>query len=238
MSTDTHTLIGPYVLDALDDIERATFERHLRECEACRAEAGELREAGARLADGAWSVPPPRLRDSVRAEIRRTRQLGPPAKMRTTRRLWPVVAAAAAVLVAGGAVFQVQEHRVGEERAAAVAARAGEERVRAILTSPDLVVREESLSSGGRVTVATSKLNDAGVIMLAAASAPSGERVFQLWTIRSGGAASAGALGVGQSATVRIVEGLSGSSAVGVTVEPAPGSRTPTTPTEALVKIT
>ncbi|MEU8821665.1 anti-sigma factor [Actinoplanes sp. NPDC048796] len=242
MSDQVHTLVGPYVLDAVDDLERAAFERHLRDCEACRAEVGELREAGARLADGAWSVPPPRLRESVRAEIRNTRQLGPPARVRAARRRWPVVAAAAAVLLAAGtgtAVYQVQDQRVRDERAAAVAARASEARVRAILTAPDLVVREEPLNSGGRVTVATSRLNDAGVIMLAAGAAPAGGRVYQLWTIRSGqDPASAGALGVGQSATVRIVEGLPGSSAVGVSVERAPSSVTPTTPLEALVKLT
>ena len=35
----------------MDDIERAAFDRHLRECETCRSEVDELREASARLAD-------------------------------------------------------------------------------------------------------------------------------------------------------------------------------------------
>ena len=47
MNPEVHSLAGAYALDALDDLERAAFDRHLRECEACRAEADELREAAA-----------------------------------------------------------------------------------------------------------------------------------------------------------------------------------------------
>jgi hypothetical protein len=49
---------------------------------------------------------------------------------------------------------------------------------------------------------------------------------------------SAGALGTGQSAAVQLVEGLPGASNVGVTVEQAPGSATPTAPLDALVTLT
>ena len=40
MSDDIHALSGAYAVDALDDVERARFERHLANCEACRAEVG------------------------------------------------------------------------------------------------------------------------------------------------------------------------------------------------------
>ena len=41
--SDIHALSGAYAVDALDDIERAQFERHLAECPACRSEVDSLR---------------------------------------------------------------------------------------------------------------------------------------------------------------------------------------------------
>jgi anti-sigma factor RsiW len=248
MTADVHSLAGAYALDALNDIERASFDRHLRECDACRAEADELREAAARLADGAWSVPPPGLRDSVLAEIANTRQLPPPGPTVVTvpgaarpPRHLRLVAAAAVLLAAAGAgtaVFALQNSRVRDAQTVAEQARSAEARVRAILAAPDVVLREQPLSSGGRVTVASSRLQDAGVIMLGAASAPDAGRTYQLWTIDAAGPASAGVVGEGQSSTTRIVEGLPGASAVGVTVENAPGAQQPSDPLEALVELT
>jgi len=109
--------------------------------------------------------------------------------------------------------------------------------VGAILAAPDLVVREQPMTGGGRVTVAYSRLRDAGVITMAADSAPAGGRVYQLWTIRSAVPESRGALAVGQTAAVRVVDGLPGASDVGVTVEPRGGSPTPTAPLVADVKL-
>ncbi|MFF5288340.1 anti-sigma factor [Paractinoplanes globisporus] len=249
-TADVHTLLGPYVLDAVDDIERAAFDRHLRECDACRADVSELREASARLADGAWSVPPPGLRDNVLAAIGSVRQIAPispapapapaTAPARSSRRLRLVSAAAAVVVAAAGAAtaaYTLQDHRVRVEQARAEAAQAAESRVRALLASPDLVVKEEPVTGGGRVTVATSKLHDAGVIMLAADAAPSDGRVFQLWTIRSAVPIPEGTLAPGQTAAVQIVEGMGQASDVGVSVEPPGGSKTPTTPLAADVKL-
>ncbi|MET0415626.1 MAG: anti-sigma factor [Actinoplanes sp.] len=246
MSTDIHTLIGAYALDAVDDLERAAFERHLRDCDTCRAESDELRETTARLADAAWSVPPPRLRQDVLTRVAQTRQLPPAAPVakpqRSTGR-WRLMTAGAAVVVAaagaGTAVYAVQEQRVREVRVVAEAARANEARVRAVLAAPDLVVHEEEVTGGGRVTVASSRLRAAGVIMLAPAAAPAGGRVYQLWTIRPGVApVSAGdALDPGQTAALRLVDGLPGATDVGVTVEPPNGSATPTLPLVADVKL-
>ena len=43
MTGDIHALSGAYAVDALDDIERAQFERHLAECPACRARSPRCR---------------------------------------------------------------------------------------------------------------------------------------------------------------------------------------------------
>ncbi len=247
MSTDIHALIGAYALDAVDDLERAAFERHLHECEACRTELDELREATARLADDAWSVPPPGLRADVLAQVAQTRQLptatptGEPRRSKAGR--WRLTAAAAAVVVAaagaGTAVYVVQDQRVRAERAVAAAARANEARIRAVLAAPDLVLHEDQLTGGGRVTVAESRLHDAGVIVLAADAPPAGGRVYQLWTIRPGDAPvpAGAALGPGQTAALRLVDGLPGATDVGVTIEPPTGSATPTMPLVADVKL-
>ena len=130
MSTDIHTLVGAYALDAVDDIERAAFDRHVLECASCRAELDELRETACRLADTTWSVPPPRLRTEVLAAVARTRQLPPAAPVSSarqdkTRRGRRLVAVAAAVVLAGGtgaAVYTIQEQRVRERDQVAAAA--------------------------------------------------------------------------------------------------------------------
>ena len=245
MTTEIHTLVGAYVLDAVDDIERASFDRHLRDCESCRAEVDELRETTARLAENTWSVPPPRLRENVLAEIGRTRQLAPqeePVTRDRTASRWRRVAAAAAVVVAaagtGTVVYAVQDQRVRDARATAEAARAEEERVRAILAAPDVVVHEQPLTTGGQVTVASSSLHNAGVVMLAADSAATDGRIYQLWTLRPGVAPVAvGTIVPGQTVDVQIIEGLPGVAEVGVTIEPGRGSTKPTLPMIADVKL-
>ncbi|GIF25591.1 anti-sigma-K factor RskA [Actinoplanes tereljensis] len=243
MTAEIHTLLGAYVLDAVDDLERAAFERHLRECTECRTEADELRATAARLADGTWSVPPPQLRTNILAAISATRQLPPPAPASAparpaTSRWRRLTAVAAAVVAVGASVAVIQEQRVRSEHADAVAARAAEARIQALLAAPDLTVKEQTLDSGGRVTVAMSRLHNAGVIVLAADAAPAGGRVYQLWTVRDNKAESAGVLVPGQSAIVQIVEGMPGASDVGVTVEPPQGSPQPTTPMIADLKLT
>ncbi len=88
MTVDTHSLVGAYVLDAVDDLERAAFTRHLTECEACAIEVAELREATAQLGDLFGGEPPSSLRDTVLAEVSQARQAGPeaprPGASRTT----------------------------------------------------------------------------------------------------------------------------------------------------------
>jgi hypothetical protein len=146
------------------------------------------------------------------------------------------LAAAAVVLAAVGAgtvVHAIEDRRVRREQALT----AEQARVNAILAAPDVIWHEQPLTSGGTVRVATSRRHDAGVILLNADRAPAAGKVYQLWTIRSGVAASAGALGEGQSVSTQLVEALPGAGAVGVTVETAPASATPTAPLQAQVNL-
>src|SRR5690349_10975838 len=127
MNDDIHALVGAYALDAVGELERTAFDRHLRDCAACRAEVAELQEAAARLADGAWSVPPPGLRERVLAEVATTRQVAPLAPARLRRpgslrlRLTAAAAAVVAAVTTGTAVFVVQEQRVRDAQALAEA---------------------------------------------------------------------------------------------------------------------
>jgi anti-sigma-K factor RskA len=73
MADDVHELSALYALDVLSDDERARFERHLEECELCRAEIEGLRTAASSLAFAVEGPPPPvelraRVLDAARAE--------------------------------------------------------------------------------------------------------------------------------------------------------------------------
>ena len=74
---DMHVLTGSYVLDALSEVERADFERHLQRCPSCGAEVRGLRETAARLAMAKTARPPAQLEQRVLAATYRTRQLPP-----------------------------------------------------------------------------------------------------------------------------------------------------------------
>ena len=81
--SDIHALSGAYAIDALDDIERAQFERHLAECAECRAEVESLREAGGMLAEAVSATPPA---GSPRPGAGRHRDRPPPSAGHRTRR--------------------------------------------------------------------------------------------------------------------------------------------------------
>jgi anti-sigma factor RsiW len=240
LHTDVHGLSGAYVLDALTDIERAAFARHLTGCETCAFEVAELRETAARLADGAWAAPPPRMRGQVLAQVRQTRQLPPGraagpterdgafAVSRWRRRTALAVAAGVLAAGAGAAAYLVQEQRVRAERAVAEAARAQTARMDAVLTAPDAVLRSTAGPGGGRVTVVSSASQDAAVAMLTGLPPRGPDRSYQLWVIRDTDARSAGVLTAGVTEDRRLVTGVRGADHFGVTVEPAGGSDQPT----------
>jgi anti-sigma-K factor RskA len=246
-ATDIHALVGAYALDAVDDLERVAFERHLADCDACRSEADELRETSNRLADSTWSVPPPRMRTEVLATISRTRQLPPGEPVRRDRdqraavsrwRRFTAGAAAAAILAAGAgaATWAVQEQRVRDQSSLAAAAQleaaaaqAQKARVQTILASADLVVRTSPMIGGGKVTVASSAQQRASVVAIRADTAPASDRAFQMWTIRGTGTpVSQGSLDPGAQSALAIVNGVPGNDVFAVSLEKATGASQPT----------
>src|SRR5580704_14846418 len=82
MRDDLHVLSGSYVLDALGEPERDSFERHLQHCPLCEDEVRGLRETAARLGLAKTLDPPPQLRPRVLSAAYRTRQLPPPVAER------------------------------------------------------------------------------------------------------------------------------------------------------------
>ena len=77
MSDDIHALSGAYAVDAIDEMERARFERHLAGCPDCQAEVASLRAAASQMALLSDTAPPPSLRAKVLSEISNVRPLPP-----------------------------------------------------------------------------------------------------------------------------------------------------------------
>jgi anti-sigma-K factor RskA len=181
MNPEVHTLAGAYALDAVNDIERAEFARHMAQCSACAQEVAELQATAARLADMVAAPPPTWMRGAVLNQIKQTRQVGPwrrdtaarggPARWRRV-----AVAAAAAVVVAAGVgagTYAIQEQRVRHERA-----------ISDIVRAPDAQQHENTVTGGGRVRVILSASKHEAVAFLDALPAPGPGHSYQLWLLQ------------------------------------------------------
>jgi anti-sigma-K factor RskA len=242
MSLDIHTLAGAYALDAVSDIERAAFARHLASCDSCAQEMAELRETVARLAGADATAAPARLKAAVLAEVARTAQVGPGSvgrdgavRLERSRgwRGWVAAAAAAVVLAAGaGAVgYTISDQRVRAARHAAAAAAALNARMDAVLIAPDARVTTKHLAGGGDVTVIVSRGLDQGVAVLSDMPARSDGDVYQLWLIPgSGNAVSAGVMAPGQRSGTQLLTGVASADAFGVSAERPGGATVPSPP--------
>jgi anti-sigma factor RsiW len=222
---EVHTLAGAYALDAVDDLERARFDRHLAGCESCAQEVTELREAAGRLADLTAGAPPARLKEAVLAQVSRTRQVGPASRTPAAGTNRWRSRAVAAILVgvvavgAGAGTYVVEEQRV---RAAAQA-----EQVQAVLSAPDAVVRT-TVVNGGRVTVVLSDSLDRGVAVVSGLSSPGVDKAYQLWVVKGGHPDSAGVLAAGTGSGTKLFTGVRGAGAMALSREPDGGSPRPT----------
>lgn len=259
MSSDIHALSGAYAVDALDDVERAEFERHLATCEACRAEVDGLREAAASLSELSDTPAPTSLRSSVLAGITTVRPLGPvvegaaahaaggspeevadPAEQpvsladrraRRTRRWAAGIAAAAAVAVLGGGTAVWHPWDRGTTTVVSVADR--------VIHAPDARHDGQRLPNGGSVTVYRSaSVGRAVVVAHDMPPAPDG-KVYELWFQDDAGAMHpAGLMAGGADTTVTLKGGYRTARGAGITVEPAGGSPVPTSTPIALISFT
>jgi anti-sigma-K factor RskA len=223
--TEIHALSGAYVVDALDDVERARFERHLAECADCRAEVASLRETAALLPEVHATAPAPTVRAQVLAAIGTVRPLPPARRPVPVVRRWStrLLAAAAVVLVVGfGAVaLHPSSHDQGTS-------------ADKVLTASDAVRVEHQLPGGGSVTVVDSARLGRAVVITRGVPEPPAGKTYQLWLqTPDNRMVPAGLIGGGDR-TVLMQGDSSRSVGAGITVEPAGGSDEPTSTPLAL----
>jgi anti-sigma-K factor RskA len=98
-------------------------------------------------------------------------------------------------------------------------------------------VREASVpvAAGGTATVLVSSSKDALVVKMNGVPAPPEGKVYQMWLIPKDGSApvSQGLMEEAALSKPAVVEGIASAAALGITVEPVGGSKSPTLPTVA-----
>jgi Anti-sigma-K factor rskA len=234
---DPHALSGAYAVNAIDDeLERDRFERHLHRCQQCSSEVRGLSETATRLAYNVSRPPPELMRDRVLTAVSQTRQLPPVVDKRAQDRvmrsgpwwrLWTgapyVLAMASVIALIVILVGQASTDRQLDQAKARIAA------LTAVLSAPDSRAKTQTTSNGTRATVVYSLRRHALVFTShGLPPLPSG-KVYQLWLIgkhiRSGGLLTEGP---SESSKPLLAEGLRPGDEVGLTVEPAGGTKQPT----------
>jgi anti-sigma-K factor RskA len=242
-------MAGAYALDALDERDRARFERHLAGCQECCREVAGLREATARLATAAAVQPTAALRDRLLAETAMVRQLPPltrggpdrPARhpgmaararsrwRRTRRPVWPgtvALALAGVLLIAATAIWVTGNAHLSPLTQESPRGHA----IAAILTAPDATMISALVRTGGTATVVMSHRKRTLIFAAAGLRALPSSRRYELWLMGPGRDRAAGLLPIprhGMTGPV-IAPGLEPGDRLGLTVEPASGSRHPT----------
>ena len=232
-TTDIHTLAGAFALDALTEIERASFARHLATCDSCALEAAELTETAARLAATVVQPAPHRLRASVLAEVARTHQVAADAPRRrrsgwaAVPRRWAVAAVAAGTIAVAGVatVWTVEQHRISEVQQQA---RTNQASLINVLAAGDAHVESSTLTGGGAMIVAASRKLDAGVVLISDLPAAPDGKAYQIWLVTGSSAKSLAVLPPRAGSAMADVTLLGAADHVAVTVEPAGGSPAPT----------
>jgi anti-sigma-K factor RskA len=211
--------VGAYLLGALSDAERASFEQHLAGCPECRLEVERLRPAADLLPRSVEQVdPPPSLKRSLMDVVER--EAAPqPARRPIGERLRGLLGGSLRPAVAGAAVLL-----------AVVVGYAANQ----MLSGDDPRTLNASVRQGvlpdasGRLEVQGNGENGAILEVRGMPSLPGG-RVYQAWVERDGmidpqPTFEVGADGAGAAA---VPDDLSDAQAVHLTREPRGGSRAP-----------
>jgi anti-sigma factor RsiW len=238
---DIHSLSGAYAVDAVDDVERARFEAHLAGCSQCRTEVASLRAAATELSSVTLTSPPPSLRASVLRDISSLRPLPPavdastaPASLDSKRaerarraplRQWLVGVAAAAVLATGGLVWHPWSSGTSTVQLTAM---------EQVLQAGDAQHFEQKVGDATATVVRSPSLKRAVIVTANMPAAPEG-KVYELWLQQGLTMVRAGLMPAGQASTVLLEGDAASAKAVGITVEPAGGSDTPTLPPVAVI---
>jgi anti-sigma-K factor RskA len=221
---ELHELTAPYALDALSADEREAYEAHLARCDRCRDALSSFSDTAGLLAyAAAGPAPPLELRDRILRSARADGANVVPLRRRRAFQAVVGVAAAAAAAAVGLGVWsaslssQLESKRAGlesERRAAAIMAEPGARRIALTGREGTLVV-----APSGEAVLAVRRLP----------TAPSG-KTYELWVIRGGVPKAAGFLRGGGGVSLAALDlPVRGAATVAATVEPARGSRAPTT---------
>ncbi|HEX3788741.1 MAG TPA: anti-sigma factor [Pseudonocardiaceae bacterium] len=247
MTPDVHTLTGAYALDALENVERGDFEQHLAECPHCTDEVAEFLETAARLALAVDEAPPERMRQRVLTVITTVRQ-EPPAvdpadnvidlAAHAARRKWvtriTTAAAVVAIAVAIGVGIDAQHEHNQLQTAEGQLSQQEQQYapVAELLAAPDVSMVTGTAATGGSGALIVSKKLNEAVFVASNMPVQPNDRTYQLWAIgTTGSPRSAGVLTANASGAVNpvLVSTLDNTATLAVTVEPAGGSKQPTT---------
>lgn len=230
MSEDLHALTGAYVLDALDDDERAAFEAYMATSPATAAEVESLRSAVGMLGAAVAETPPEGLRRSVMDAVDQTRQLPPaapepdaddraedladvvPLRAGTpwlTRLAMGAAAVAVTVSLGLGLALANLNQRLDSLEGS-------RDEVATLLAARDTAHHEAGLPDGGVVFALISDEHGAAVAVAEGLPQLDTEQMYALWGFVDGLPVPVGELVNGQPVTVRHA-GLDG---LGLTVEP------------------
>ena len=155
--------VAAYALGALDDVQAHRFERHLAECELCRADLATLTPVVQTLPATAEPVdPPPELKKRIMAVVeaeaseRRAAERGPRRSWLPSFRWAPALAAGACALVLAAVLVTRGGGDDAETFTASVAPQ----------------------GAAAEMTVA----DDGGTLKVEGMPAPPNGRVYQVWT--------------------------------------------------------
>lgn len=242
LADDPHLDVGAYALHALPAEEAAAFEKHLAGCAPCRLEVERLSGTAVRLGTVATRAPSADLRRRVLDQIVTVRQDRSAAVASRSRprqrslRLALAASVAAAAALGGVAWWQSSEADTAREQSAQ--ARAGYRELADVLTAPDATISTEELARGGTASVVASRARGRAAFVAAGLPPLTGDRVYQLWYAESGQYRPAGLLSATGGRQAHVLDGrLDGATAVCLTVEPAGGSRRPTTDPVGVVSV-
>ena len=252
-----HELAPAYALDALDELDRARFERALANSPELQAEVDAFRRAAAGLGDGVVPVTPP---PSVKAGLFARLDDVPQERAGEASAARPVPAvegvetppsSAAADAPAGGAVDELAARR-GRRRLTVVLAAAaaavvlivgavvgvnwagpngwGAQREMAQLAEAPDAEQVTQQVDGTEVTLIWSAEEERSAVVAEGLPDVGADRTYELWYIDESGAVPAGTFDARGDEAWRILEGeFRPGVVVGITVEPAGGSPQPTT---------
>ncbi|MHA7220801.1 anti-sigma factor [Arthrobacter sp. RHLT1-20] len=160
----------------------------------------------------------PSVTDELGAARRRREERRRPQGMRN----WLVGVAAAAVIAFGG--VGVGAYMANQN-----------DPLNQVLQAGDVRQATVNVTGGGTATVSVSSSRDAIVVKMNDVPAPPPGKVYQMWLIPRDGSApvSQGLMDAESLSKPAVVKGISTAAALGITVEPAGGSTSPTMPTVA-----